>query len=278
MLMKTVPYCMPFDDVRFSITGSERDRLVGRLEQNGGIFAPYLMEAMKRAVRPDFCCVDIGANIGLTALALGHFARNGTVYAFEPARENFRYLQLNLAQNRMANVFPINLGLYDQPCVLRFSFIERMTACSHISPGDASEGVIEQIDCTSLDEWMKANRIERLDFIKLDAEGSEVKVLNGATATISRFHPDLVVEFNPSALVRFGGDDPRALYDFLERRYPYLYLIDDRTHSLIETGSWKWLEKRAGAGKGWEDLYCTRNRVTTGLGARLRALYRRHLP
>ena len=67
-------------------------------------------------------------------------------------------------------------------------------------------------------------------------------------------------------------------YDFLERHYPYLYLIDDRTGLLIETDSWKWLEKRAGAGKSWEDLYCTRNRVTTDLVARLRALYRRHFP
>jgi hypothetical protein len=62
----------------------------------------------------------------------------------------------------------------------------------------------DQIKVTTLDAFVQQERLSRLDFMKIDVEGSEVGTLQGAEETINRFRPVLMIEINPSTLQRFG--------------------------------------------------------------------------
>jgi hypothetical protein len=63
----------------------------------------------------------------------------------------------------------------------------------------------ELVNVTKLDEWIAASGLERLDFIKLDVEGAEFKVLQGGIKTLRRFIPTILFEYIPENTTWFGG-------------------------------------------------------------------------
>jgi len=69
----------------------------------------------------------------------------------------------------------------------------------------ASDGSVEiEIDLLTLDDFAREQSLPRIDTIKLDVEGHEVKVLQGAHETLAAFQPLIVFEVNPYWLSRFG--------------------------------------------------------------------------
>jgi hypothetical protein len=56
----------------------------------------------------------------------------------------------------------------------------------------------------SIDDFVETEKIEKADFIKIDAEGAELKVLKGAGKTISRFHPEIILALHPKSISNFG--------------------------------------------------------------------------
>jgi hypothetical protein len=61
-----------------------------------------------------------------------------------------------------------------------------------------------EVEVVTLDTFCDAQRLPRVDLIKIDVEGSEVALLRGAERTIQRFRPVLMIEVNPSTLQNFG--------------------------------------------------------------------------
>jgi len=136
-------------------------------------------------VEPGSVMIDCGANVGdVTSL----FARSGaTVYAFEP--NPICYSILAKRFRAMPTVHCFNNGVMDQRCVLRLSTPAphghwdalEMTVASSFTPSAFSEdnhaAQEVEVECIDLDEFIRSlNRRVRL--LKLDIEGSELKVLN----------------------------------------------------------------------------------------------------
>ena len=71
----------------------------------------------------------------------------------------------------------------------------------------------ETIELITLDRHVKENKIERLDFIKVDIDGHEPQFLKGAAHTISRFKPDILLEINPINYYLAGV----AIWDFYDQ-------------------------------------------------------------
>ncbi len=146
---------------------------------------------------------DIGAYVGDSAL---WFAKavgpQGKVYAFEPEPSNFERLKANLKRNKVINVIPLQLALSENEGEMQIAGGE---GCSEITEtaGDTS------VKVTTADKFMEANKLPRVDFIKMDVEGHELKVLAGAKETIKTFKPSLAL----SAYHR--GDDLINLPKFL---------------------------------------------------------------
>lgn len=154
--------------------------------------ADVLDEILKRlATRPAGIIVDVGAMIGTHTVFLAKFAQYTAIQAFEPCRENFRILELNV--DRFPNVHPHDVALSDGPQRVVMGF--NPTNMGHVAVLETtqfhdpvSHGFIAgatDLDCFSF---------QNVSLIKIDVEGHEPQVLAGAAETIARCRPLIVME------------------------------------------------------------------------------------
>jgi len=140
---------------------------------------------------------DVGAHAGAYSLFFSRrVGGGGRVIAFEPQAESFAKLARNLQDNHIGNVMPLRLALGG----------EAGTRAIYMLPGMATTASLAAEARTPLRRAAGETRIERLDeliatmalpvpdFIKVDVEGMELEVLDGAQATLARWHPTLLIE------------------------------------------------------------------------------------
>jgi FkbM family methyltransferase len=147
---------------------------------------------------------DIGANIGAHSLHLGHcVGATGRVFAFEPTDFAFEKLKRNLALNPEVEkrCSAHQLLLAAAPAVAARAEIysswplESKGEVHPLHRGRLMKTENARVD--TLDCFVQRERIERLDLIKLDVDGSEAAVLQGGIEALSRFRPTLVMEIAP---------------------------------------------------------------------------------
>lgn len=179
-----------------------------------------LMPALRQLIVEDAVVFDIGAHSGQFATLFARIASQGTIYSFEPGRYARMILTLALAINRTSNVrvFPIALGDKAGPSSMRMP-VKRSGSfgfgLANLGTGETSRPHIsEPIDVATLDGLCSAMGVARIDFIKADIEGWEMRMLVGGRAMLERFHPTLWLEIVDSHLSR-AGDSMVALWGFL---------------------------------------------------------------
>jgi FkbM family methyltransferase len=142
---------------------------------------------------------DIGANCGYFALRAADRAR--AVYAFEPASETFEILVRNIERNRLGHVVPLRLGLADadiEASLYLYSSSGSNSLYRRTIPDDEPVSLVgeETIRVRPLDTVVAERKLLPPDVVKIDAEGSEPKVLAGAVETLRKHKPVLLVEHN----------------------------------------------------------------------------------
>jgi len=146
---------------------------------------------------------DIGAYVGDTSLWFSKaVGPQGKVYAFEPEPGNFEKLKANLERNNVTNVIPLQLALSENEGEMQVASAGGSSIMTQARTGTS-------VKVTTIDKFVGANKLPRVDFIKMDVEGHELKVLAGARETIKTFKPSLAL----SAYHR--GDDLIKLPKFL---------------------------------------------------------------
>ncbi|NLJ39629.1 MAG: FkbM family methyltransferase [Candidatus Atribacteria bacterium] len=141
----------------------------------------------------------MGANIGLfTVLAGKAVGENGRVFAFEPLEEFRKKLLAHVALNELKNVVVVPKALGDKNTKVTMDGIEVKKE---------GEGTIE---CTTLDTWVKEINLERLDFLKMDVEGHERKVLIGGMEVLRAFRPRMGI------CIYHLFDDPEVLKSLIQ--------------------------------------------------------------
>jgi FkbM family methyltransferase len=249
------------------------------LGASGGDWEPHVRRYLEGIVRPDWVCLDIGANLGAHTLSLAVLAHAGRVVAFEADAANFRLLSRNaaaLAPPRAA-IEPVHVALWDRRGALVWNGADELAGCSFVTenPGDAaaieqqlravvSKEAIDGVDlhvrhgevpALPLDAWMDDNAPARLDVIKLDVKGAETRVIRGADATLRRYRPVLLVEYNPACASTHFGQPADALYGELAARFASIAALEPGG-TLTPLADWPALQARLAVGRGWEDLVC----------------------
>ena len=236
----------------FKVKGSGMDHSVMEMIRKGnGCYEPDLMDFLRDILRPDSIVLDLGANIGVMALALGVFCPSGKIYAFEPGLISFGYLVDNIRASGLDNIEACNLAVSDRNGALDFSYTESFTGGSFVSDR-VFEGKREKVKAVKLDDWINARGIAKLDLLKIDVEGSELKAVNGAEETLIRFRPDLIVECNFHTLKRFQGDSPDGLFNRLAGLYPRIYSLGDKQRIRSTGQLWNLIEEN-----NVVNLFCT---------------------
>ncbi len=180
-------------------------------------------------LRPGDIFVDVGANIGSYTILASSVAGAKSI-SFEPVWSTFRHLKHNVAINDLESLVELqNSGVGKEKG--RLSFTSRYDTMNHVvaAPSVNSPDII-QVDIVTLDDIL-VNRVPTL--IKIDAEGFEMAVLEGATSTL--IHPSLlaiVVELNGSCH-RYGINEKDIHEYIVERGFkPISYNPFKRSYSV----------------------------------------------
>jgi len=132
--------------------------------------------------------MDAGANVGIFSIFAAKLGAK-KVFAFEPVKETFMQLKRNISLNGLNGVVvPVNMALGDGACRATISYEKMGDASASIAFFDKSKKM-QRVRVATLDSFMKGKG--RADFIKIDAEGYEAKILSGAKNTIKKCKPIL---------------------------------------------------------------------------------------
>jgi FkbM family methyltransferase len=144
-------------------------------------------------LRPGGVVFDGGAYCGASSYSFSKaVGPTGKVLAFEPDTRNHGALLKNIERHHLSNVIPVKKGLWSSTTTL--SFLTHGNMGSRIVEGAPPDPNVHQIEVTSLADAFTANRLERLDFLKLDIEGAEVAVIAAAKDFLRARRPRIVIE------------------------------------------------------------------------------------
>ncbi|MCZ7529178.1 MAG: FkbM family methyltransferase [Acidimicrobiia bacterium] len=201
----TVTRCPVICGTQFELAGPTGDAYVESLE-DGEPFPDDVLPLLEEILPADAVAFDVGANIGVYALALATLAPRGHVHAFEPNPNIVHHLRSNLNANDVANVVVHEAAVSSEAGSMRFKENPDFAAGSvtidqaaEIFQDAYSAGAIE-VPSVTIDDVVAENHLGSLDLLKIDTEGHELDVLRGSRRTLEQFRPLVALEFSSFAL------------------------------------------------------------------------------
>ncbi|NQV45389.1 MAG: FkbM family methyltransferase [Rhodospirillales bacterium] len=146
---------------------------------------------------PGMHAVDVGANFGVYTLSIADKLRSdGAVWAIEPASTTAGYLRRSIEENKFTTATVINAALSDVSGTARLS-INKNSELNEL--GDEQSSNYEEVPLKTLDGCLEEFCWQGIDFLKMDAEGHEQKIIAGGTRF---FH-----EMSPLVMFELGGKE-----------------------------------------------------------------------
>ncbi len=171
------------------------------VELMGGyrLMKSYVPSPLVRAIcKTNDVVVDVGANIGEWTLAVARaVGGGGRVLAFEPVPHVADALRKTISANRLSHVEIFELALAEANGTRGFSVERENTGGSRLDVmSDDARRTFDSITVKTarFDDVLSTDQLTRLDLMKIDVEGFELAVLDGAQDAIRRFRPAILME------------------------------------------------------------------------------------
>ncbi len=186
---------------------------------------------LDKIIRNSYRCLDIGANVGIFTLKMARLAGNeGKIFSFEPSPFPFKELKENIKRFRAENVNINHFALVSDPKlkdivfyipvdefgIARFGYGSLKQEFANFWIEDNCDKKDKFINCRvktkTLDNFCEENNIHKIDFIKIDTEGSEMDVVKGGEKIILKNLPLIQCEMSDDA---FGSSVFKKLVDYM---------------------------------------------------------------
>ena len=180
---------------------------------------------VRQVLTPGMRALDIGANMGLYSVAIAtSVGPSGRVWAFEPASATIAFLKYTLRENSLTQVEPHRLALSDHAGAGRLSTGPN-SELNSLQPQDGAP--CEDVPLATLDDLAQDLRMEGVDFVKLDAEGEEVRIVAGGHKFFTSEDPLVMFEVKHGTTVNLELPNAfRALgYELYRLVGPSRYLV-----------------------------------------------------
>ena len=191
---------------------------------------------MKLNLKPGDVVFDIGAHIGCISIMLSKLYPGIKIYAFEPANITYDFLLKNIKQNNITNIVPVNkavsgvAGKFD----LVFNFKDTCGSSLNYTPAMKqllleNQWVRQEADCITLEQAFNSFGVDRVQWLKMDCEGSEHSIFEHQLQALSRVDKISMELHLP--LSRFAAGPVKLTQEFIEKlhtlpNYPTLDIVN----------------------------------------------------
>jgi FkbM family methyltransferase len=206
-----------------------------------GSYEPYVTEAINKLCREGFVVLDIGANIGAHTFRFAKIAGpKGKVIAFEPMSWAFTKLKRNMELNDFGNVILekvalSNRNINNQEIGFVCSWPVKALDGARLHPVHRAPIMKDTASFITLDDYLKKKGVGKIDLIKLDVDGYELKVIQGMIETLRLYKPLIIMELSTYTLGEVG-DDIKDLISLL-KDIGYKFYSGKKMKVFPDTGS-----------------------------------------
>lgn len=176
--------------------------------------------------------VDIGAHIGYyTLIAANLIGKDGKVFAFEPAPDNFALLKKNVELNSYENVVLAQKAVSNKDEITKL-FLRPDNTGDHRIYDSGDDRDFVTVETVTLDEFFK-NKESVINIIKMDCQGAEMAILQGMSKILKQNNKlKIITEFWPAGLKGFGFSGKEFLEEFM--RYGFRFYNINEQEEKIE--------------------------------------------
>jgi FkbM family methyltransferase len=189
---------VPFDqDVLLAVESSLRSIVTDVLLAEGDWFEPEL-EFWRSQVQPGMVVIDVGANAGIYSFSTAsRVGETGRVVAVEPFPQCVALLEQTRQENQFTWVEIYAGAASDREGQIYLSLHEASElneVVAEASAADLATGKVQAVPCATLDSLCDRYNLQRVDLLKIDAEGHELQVLQGSLQILKEFAPIILYE------------------------------------------------------------------------------------
>ena len=198
----------------FNMSLNLGDRGISNVLYQKGYREKAFMSILKRTIYEGMVCMDLGANIGFTTLPmLRNVGNSGKVYAIEPDPRSYSLLRTNVGQNNFNDRCEFTKCIISNETVEKEFWLSSQPNLSSVQKTPKSTKKIN-IQSFTLEDFLKDRNY--VNFIKMDVEGHEVKILEGGLEYFkkNRGATNILLEVHP----KFYNDE-NSLADILEKYF-----------------------------------------------------------
>lgn len=216
---------------------------------------PYIADLLAGAP----VCLHVGASDGRHSYVMTQVAPGARIHAFEPSAFAFEVLKTCIAWHGIrGKVTAVHAAASDEPGELflvtprktsgrmgrAYAYVAESRPDGPARPDLQDTGMdLQPTPVVTLDGYCADRGVDRVDFIRMDIEGAELKALKGAIGILDRDRPHVLLEIHPAMLeARFGATGDAVLDIFRDRGYRMFALSGDRLEertTLVEGVPWK---------------------------------------
>lgn len=194
-----------------------------------GVYEAELCLFINKHIKSGMNCFDLGANMGFFSVMMGKAVGcQGRVYSFEPIPDIFSRLLNHIEHNSMQkHVEGHELAVSDRNGPTKINFgaqdlSNQGMGSIFVESTDLKRSII--INTVTIDDFVKANGIKKIDFMKFDIQGAETAALEGASETLKDMRPILCLEVSPTELAAADSTPKQFLKKICSFGYTVHYL------------------------------------------------------
>jgi FkbM family methyltransferase len=198
---------------------------------SAGRFESAEIAFVDRLLQPGMTVLDVGAHHGLyTLLSSRRVGSGGRVFCFEPSPRERAALLQHLRLNRCRNVVVEDCALGAEEMMGQLHVVDGFeTGCNSLRPPTVMSTTSPvTVRVRKLDEWLSERKIDRVDFVKLDVEGGELAVLEGAAQVLERRPRPIILAEVQDVRTEPWGYRAKQIIEYLgKRKYQWFGLLPD---------------------------------------------------
>jgi FkbM family methyltransferase len=208
--------------LKFAISGHNSELEIQHIRQK--LYEPEEVELILKHMGEDDIVLDLGANVGNHAIALATARPDATIHVFEPIKKTCELLRRNIALNALTNIDTSNLDIAVDAEDGVLNMVQRINLASS---REAYAGIGLDIPKRAL----RALWPERVDFIKMDVEGAELRIIKSVLDLIKRDRTKIILEcYKSTAKQDFADLEALGLeqIDCIERSAVFNVLVQPK--------------------------------------------------